>query len=205
MAIDTKEKRNPLPIVIPVIVVLLLITTAIYLSLGPPKSNLPVIREAPPFTLINQDNENVSLSQFEGKVVLIGFIYTRCPMPTMCPWTTDNFVEIQDDLGSRFGDEVVLIMMSFDTYDTPESLKAYGEAYGADFSGWHFLTGDNAIIEEVMDGYKVIYNDEGGGAFTHSMISVLVDQNGNIRKEYWGTDWKIGTVMGHIDGLLEEE
>ncbi len=202
---DDEDKGSPLRILISIVVVLLLVSTIIYISMSTPKTDLPIVREAPPFTLINQDNENVSLSQLEGKVVLIGFIFTRCPEPTMCQWITRNFKEIQDDLGSRFGEEVVLITMSFDPYDTPEIMKTYGEVFGADFSGWHFLTGDNATVDAVMDSYGVVVIPEGDDEFTHSMISVLIDQNGDIKKEYWGNEWRVETVLGHIDLLLGEE
>ena len=40
---------------------------------------------APSFTLYNQNGEVVSFSQFRGKRVVINFIFTRCPVATMCP------------------------------------------------------------------------------------------------------------------------
>jgi protein SCO1/2 len=38
----------------------------------------------PEFTLTDQNQRPVSLSQFAGKVVAITFIYTRCPLPDYC-------------------------------------------------------------------------------------------------------------------------
>ena len=35
--------------------------------------------EAPDFTLENQFGNDVSLSDFEGRVVVVAFIYTSCP------------------------------------------------------------------------------------------------------------------------------
>ena len=35
--------------------------------------------DAPDFTLKNQFGEDVSLSDFDGKVVVVAFIYTACP------------------------------------------------------------------------------------------------------------------------------
>ncbi|MHA2345434.1 MAG: hypothetical protein ACXACP_01815, partial [Candidatus Hodarchaeales archaeon] len=42
------------------------------------QKELPIIEPAPEFTLINQDNESVSLTDLEGKVIMLGFIYTLC-------------------------------------------------------------------------------------------------------------------------------
>ena len=35
--------------------------------------------DAPDFTLLNQDGESVTLSDYYGKVVVVAFIYSYCP------------------------------------------------------------------------------------------------------------------------------
>ena len=44
-----------------------------------PKVYLPVLYEAPGFTLTNQDSLEIKLSDLRGKVVVKDFIYIRCP------------------------------------------------------------------------------------------------------------------------------
>ena len=39
----------------------------------------------PDFTLLDQSGKTVDLKQFRGKVVLLTFIYTRCPLADFCP------------------------------------------------------------------------------------------------------------------------
>src|SRR3954465_15504724 len=39
----------------------------------------------PGFPFTNQDGRRISLSQYRGKVLLVTFIYTRCPFPDFCP------------------------------------------------------------------------------------------------------------------------
>ena len=56
-------------------VVALLLTMVIILGACSPKVQLPILREAPVFTLTNQDGREVRLSDFRDKVVVIAFIY----------------------------------------------------------------------------------------------------------------------------------
>src|SRR5208282_5452465 len=41
--------------------------------------------KVPDFALINQDGKRIHLSSFRGGVLLVTFIYTRCPFPDFCP------------------------------------------------------------------------------------------------------------------------
>lgn len=47
------------------------------------------------FQLINQDGQSVRLSDFRGKAVLVSYIFTRCPMPSMCPLVTSKMKQVQ--------------------------------------------------------------------------------------------------------------
>ncbi|MFX1252579.1 MAG: SCO family protein [Promethearchaeota archaeon] len=208
------EMRN-VYILIPglaVLIAVLLGAFVIYPLLNPA---LPVIREASDFTLINQDGENVSLSQFEGKVVMLGFMYTFCPDPEFCILMNADFKTLQDNLGTRMGSEVILLLITLDPErDTPEVLKTFGENYGADFSGWQFLTGDNETVHQVMEDYKVIafkepmdmnmtMNMDDNYRVVHNWVSVLIDQNGMIRQEYGKLDWDVAKVETDILFLLQ--
>ena len=39
----------------------------------------------PDFALLNQSGKRIRLSQFRGKVLVLTFIYTRCPLADFCP------------------------------------------------------------------------------------------------------------------------
>ena len=38
--------------------------------------------------MVNQDGKTIRFEQFKGKLVLLTFIYTRCPFPDYCPLLT---------------------------------------------------------------------------------------------------------------------
>jgi Cu/Ag efflux protein CusF len=51
--------------------------------------------EVPDFKLEDQNNKRISFQQYRGRIVVLTFIYTRCPLPDYCPLMTDNFAEIE--------------------------------------------------------------------------------------------------------------
>lgn len=154
------------------------------------------------FHLVDQDSQPVQLSDFRGKAVLVSYIFTRCPMPTMCPLVTSKMAQVQAAASKTLKDKVVLVSISFDpAYDTPEVLKEYGERYGADFSNWHFLTGDAAEIQAAAQDANVIYEDMGEGNFTHNMNTVLIAPDGTVRQRFHGSGWKTEEVIKGIRAI----
>lgn len=169
------------------------------------KEQLPIIEKAPDFELINQDNKTVRLSDFSDRVVVISFMYIKCPMANMCPLTTKQFKMLQESLGDEFGEKVMLLLITFDPEaDVPGALKKYGELYGADFSNWNFLTGSQEAIDKICDDYGIIVRErEPGDVIPHSMMTFLIDQKGNTRKEYLGNNWEPESVKEHIARLID--
>ncbi|MEE9501229.1 MAG: SCO family protein [Candidatus Aminicenantaceae bacterium] len=164
----------------------------------------PVIKKASDFTLINQDNEQVSLNQFSDKIVFLSFIYIRCPSPKMCPLTTKNFQRIQESLEADLSDNVVFLIITFDPEtDTPEALKRYGEMYGTDFHNWHFLTGDVPAIDKVCEDYGIIHERKEDGLIRHSVKALLIDQKNHVRKIYIGNQWTPEEIKEDIIKLLD--
>ena len=67
--------------------------------------------EAPDFTLKNQDGLEISLSDFEGKVVVVAFIYTSCP--DVCLIISSSLAYVFDNLGEH-EDDVEIISITID-------------------------------------------------------------------------------------------
>ena len=63
--------------------------------------------EAPDFTLVDQDGNNVTLSDYEGKVVVLAFIYTSCP--DVCLIISSNLQWAKMNLQEDLADEVVFL------------------------------------------------------------------------------------------------
>ena len=54
----------------------------------------------PDFKFLNQSGKTIAIDQFRGKVLLVTFIYTRCPLPDYCIRMSRNFATIQQQLAA---------------------------------------------------------------------------------------------------------
>jgi protein SCO1/2 len=156
----------------------------------------------PNFDLVNQDNHSVKLSDFQGKPVVITFIYTRCPFPDMCPRLTHNFAAIQKQLAPKYGSRFQLISISVDpANDTPAVLKNFAKTEGADLSIWSFLTGKDEQIKKIAGNFGVDYWSE-GTVVNHSMASAVIKPDGTLLKVYRHADWNPDDVVADISHIL---
>ncbi|MBL8990933.1 MAG: SCO family protein [Phycisphaerae bacterium] len=104
-----------------------------------PDSGLESFR-IPAFDLVDQSGQRHSLDLFRGRVTIVGFVFTNCPLA--CPAMTAQMASLQQALKDT---TVRLASISLDPeHDTPAILKAYGENVGADFTRWVFLTQPDA-------------------------------------------------------------
>src|SRR6187549_1713736 len=111
----------------------------------PARENVAQVgKEAPDFTLTNQDGKKITLKDFRGHALAVTFIYSRCPLPDYCIRMSTNFSDLANQLSMEpeLKDKIRLLTISFDPEnDTPAKLRSYGLGYlgaGAkpDFTIW---------------------------------------------------------------------
>jgi protein SCO1/2 len=147
---------------------------------------LPTLGTASDFALTSQDGTEVTLESLRGKVIAVAFIYTWCP--DVCSMLTDKMTRVQDALGPAFGADVAFVSITVDPeHDTPDVLKAYAEAFGADLAGWSFLTGDLAAVREAALGYGVVVLPATDELIDHNTLTTLIDRHGTMRVQYIGS------------------
>jgi len=170
-----------------------------------PHSELQIPAEGTPvpdFAFTNQDGNRVHLAQYKGKVLLLTFIYTRCPMPDFCPRMTNNFREIEKSLKQDPAAyaRTHLLSVTFDPeYDTPKVLRHYALSTtslpAADlFSHWEFLAPRSQDLDAIAHFFALsVWKENEGkekGQITHSLSTVIIDSNGKLYRWYHGNDWK---------------
>ena len=130
---------------------------------GPNAMHIPSPGEqVPDFAFINQDGKRVSLSQYRGKVLLVTFIYTRCPFPDFCPRMSHNFAEIYKQLGSNPSlANTHVLSVSFDPeHDTPKVLRDYGFSVAQNhdasmFRRWQFAAPKADELPKIADFFAL--------------------------------------------------
>ncbi len=139
------------------------------------------------FELINQNGEIITQSDYENKIYVTDFFFTRCP--SICPIMSNNMEKLQEVFLNN--EDVMFLSMSV----TPEMdnvpiLKKYAERHGAIDSKWNITTGDKKHIYNLARKSYFAAVDQGDGGlqdFIHTPNFVLVDEKKRIRGVYNGT------------------
>tara|TARA_X000001036_G_scaffold257210_1_gene239192 strand:- start:278 stop:1117 length:840 start_codon:yes stop_codon:yes gene_type:complete len=154
-------------------------------------------------TLLDVDSSEISLSDLEYDYTFISFIFSRCPMPTMCP----AVVLKNKYLVNSFKEDrrINFILISFDyLYDTPSRLKDY---YGSSLKEYKTLNLWSSY-QKVNDIYRL--GKQTGCEFWgiekekigHTMQSVLVNNKREILGKWRGEDWDQKMVKNNIQVII---
>jgi protein SCO1/2 len=161
-----------------------------------PKEQLKIGDVVPDFRLTDEQGKTVSLAGLRGKVVAINFIYTRCPLPDVCPRLSAAFALLQKRL-----QDVVLLSITVDPdYDTPAVLAEYARRWGAVSPGWRFLTGDVSRVAALLG--EVYWTDE--GSIGHNSTTSVIDRDGKLAARVEGSSWRADQLEGLIRYQLEK-
>ncbi len=169
----------------------------------PPADTSSRLREGdpmPPFTLINQDGERVTLESFRGRPFVLTFIFTRCPIPNFCPRMSNNFAELQRAIRDGNGKlaKARLLSVTLDpAFDTPQILKEYGASLQADPTIWTLATGAESEIDSITRAFSV-YRQAEGGTISHGLATALIDEDGKVAKIWRGNSWSPEEVEREI-------
>lgn len=142
------------------LVILLLITAAMLFvtqNRTIDKSSGEVQSEGKPliggdFTLINQDDKEVSNKDLHGKVMMVFFGFTYCP--DICPVTVATFAKVLEILGDKAGGVAPVFITIDPERDTPEVLKNYLANIDERIIG---LTGSKEQVKNAASQYKAYF------------------------------------------------
>ncbi len=146
----------------------------------PPSYNaidVTVPLEQADFHLTDFNGKSRTLSDFRGKVVVMFFGYTHCPVA--CPTTLAELAQVMRMLG-KDADRVQVLFVTVDPErDTPELLAKFVPAFYPSFLG---LYGDSQATENAAKAFGVSYEKQydkkGGYSMLHSDGTFLIGPNG---------------------------
>ena len=184
------------------------ISTVIFLALGASwtikkaglSHSLKSIKQVPNFSLINQNGDSFTEKKLKNKISIVDFIFTNCPGP--CPIMSNNMSELYKSYASVNKVQFISITVDPDN-DNTSKLKKYAKSYGVYDKRWQFLTSDIKKIKTLKQEGFMLYAGELPQA--HAIKFILIDEKGNIRQYYDGTDDASMAVLRKDINLLLKE
>lgn len=146
--------------------------------------------DVPEFALYDQTGRVVPGGRFRGKQLMVNFIYTRCPIQTMCPAATAKMVAVQKLARSSGVPNLELVSITMEPdYDTPGVLQTYAQTHGIDTANFSLLTGPESAIKDLLTQFGVLAEFE-GDLIKHTLATLLIDEKGKIIHRADGGTWE---------------
>jgi protein SCO1 len=146
--------------------------------------------------LENQLGRKVSLTDINGKIIVVDFFFTHCG--AICPKLTKNMKRLQETIKTQDKRKLVdtpyvhFLSLSVDPErDSAVVLKKYADKYSVNHDTWWMLTGDKKTIYDFgMNEVKLGVPDSNSidTNFIHSEYFVLLDRDRVVRGYYNGLD-----------------
>jgi protein SCO1/2 len=161
----------------------------------------------PDIFLLGEDGSSRPLASYRGKLLLLTFMYTRCPLPDYCPRMDQYFARIQAAIKASpaMMAHVRLLSISFDPdHDTPARLSAHARERGADPEVWQFVTAPRQDVDAfgAKLGLTIIREDPHGENITHNLRTILVDREGRLVRTYNGNGWSPAEAIADLEALV---
>lgn len=156
-------------------------------------------------TFRDESGREVRLREyFTAKPVILTPVYYSCPM--LCTQVLNSLTESLSDLRFNVGREFTVVTVSFDPRETPQAAAAKKELYlrrygrGGAEAGWHFLTGDEESIKQLMEavGFRYRFDPE-TNQFAHASGIMVLTPEGRVARYFYGIgysprDLRLGLV-----------
>ena len=125
-------------------------------------------QEAPNFTLTDLNGQEVSLSDFKGKVIIVDFWATWCGP---CKMEIPSFIQLQED----YKDDVVILGISLDQ-GGPKTVVPFAKKMNINYP---IVYGDGSVVQA-------------DGGVRGIPTTFVIDRDFNIQRKYVGyTDHKV--------------
>jgi len=165
--------------------------------------------EVPDFAMTDQDGQARRLSDLRGKVVVLTFVYTRCPLPDYCPAMDRRFSELSQSLATSptRSEKVRLVSLSFDPEnDVPEVLKKHAQIRGAQPPLWTYAVASHEELAKIAPALGLVYGP-GKNEIIHNLCTAVIGPDGKLARLEVGTknnDWTTADMLKSIAPLLAD-
>lgn len=150
------------------------------------------------FNLINQNGDTVTQKDYENKIYVTDFFFTRCG--TICPIMTENMHKLQEEFINNDTFKLLSLSVTPDI-DSVSVLRDYANKKGVIDHKWNVTTGNKRHIYNLArkSYFAVVEKGDGGlQDFIHTPNFILIDKEKQIRGIYDGTN------DDHVKQLIED-
>jgi protein SCO1/2 len=161
----------------------------------------------PDFEMTTQEGKRLKLSELRGNVVVLTFLYTRCPLPDYCPALDTKFRRLAERLGAvkARAERVRLLSVSFDPeHDTPDVLRAHAAMQGARPPLWTFAVASHEELRRVIGRLGLVYAPT-GNQIIHSVSTAVIAPDGRLAQlvsgeagKSWKPDELLVTILANL-------
>ncbi len=144
---------------------------------------------------VDENGRKVRLGDFFGdRPVVLTPVYYSCPM--LCNLVLDGLVRTALNLKFDIGDDYEIVTVSFDHTESFEMAKAKKDLYTRRYgrpgvgSGWHFLTGEQLAIRDLMESVGFGYSyDSIQDQYAHAAAIIVLTPDGVIARYFYGFEY----------------
>lgn len=174
--------------------------------LPPAVARLEPGQPVPDFSMNTQDGQRLTLSELRGKIVVLTFVYTRCPLPDFCPLMDRRFAELAEMSGrtmERAG-RVRLLSVSFDPeHDTPEVLARHALRTGGRPPLWTYAVASHEELRKVAEPLGLQYAPT-GREIRHGLSTSVIGPDGTLVRLENNNTWTAASLFSTVRELLRE-
>jgi protein SCO1/2 len=161
----------------------------------------------PDLPLVDQDGRARTLRDPAGRILVVTFIYTRCPLPDFCPLMVRHLESVRRRASEEgLGNHVAFLGITLDpAFDSPPVLHQYGKSVlkgSSPFEQWTFATGTSRQIADAAAFFAVGYRAE-GGVVTHTLTTAAIGADGRVIQVFRSNSWRPDDVYDVIRGAVE--
>jgi len=150
---------------------------------------------------LDRGEEEVRISDYRGKPLLISLIYTSCYYS--CSVFTRYLGEIVDVAREALGESSFsVVTVGFDAVnDSPGRMAIYASGQGIDNPDWSFLSGDVETLQALTSELGFTYAASPKG-FDHMAQVTVIDANGEIYRQVYGDRFEPPALVEPLKELV---
>lgn len=150
----------------------------------------------PDFGLVDHRGEALIRKDFQGRQIVLNFVFTRCGDINMCPAANARMRELaRTVLSDPAIINPVFLVVSFDPEnDNPGVLHQFAADMEIDYPDFYYASAGPEIIDRLLRLFGITRNAV-NGTYEHTMVTVLIDGGGRIQYRRDGSFWTLDEFL----------